>query len=119
MLALTLRTPSAAIEVLLAGGADPNACSVAVLPDGTEVALSALEAAILYGDEKGEAATLVALLLAHGAATAGEAGSAALMAAIIEADCDTVALLLTFVEVQPSHIVEAASKLDGPMTVRY
>ena len=117
MLALTLRTPSAVIEALLACGADPNVFSVAVLPDRTEVTLSALEAAILSGDDKGEASTLVALLLAHGATTSGDAGSAALMAAIVEADRDTVALLLTFVEVQPTHIIEAASKLDGPMTV--
>ena len=122
MLALSVRTSPTAIEALLAAGADPNAGAAAGWPEDRKLlyeGLTPLRAAILYGDDKGRAAELVALLLAHGAVTAGCEGRAALTMAIVEADRDTVALLVEHIEVRSAHLVEAASKLDGPMTARH
>ena len=140
MLALNARSPPSAIRALLTAGADPNAGVslarvqgqpfrsrggghlVRVNPSdpAARTFTSPLRAAIIHGDGRGKCAELVSLLLGHGASTDGDEGCVALMAAIIEADTEAMALLLDRgIGITPAHIVEAASKLTGPIPSKH
>jgi small GTP-binding protein len=137
MYALTTRSPSTVVKALLEHGADPNAGACLAWDVGTDGHrqpvnagfaradclghnVSPLRAAIIHGDQDGKAVDSVDTIILHGGGIEGTAGTAALMDAIIQADIATVTMLLEQGVVPTArHIVEAASKLDGPMPHRH